>query len=281
MRKSFLWSAVVILFCPLVFAQQALNNDGVAKLIKAGLSDDLIVATINSSPPAFDTTPDGLIALKNAGATEKVVAAVLARASAPAPIAPVSATTTAVAVDENDPMSPHDPGIYLLTIAHDGQKKMVLIERAGSGHQKTANIWGSAFTYGLSKAKVKAEVPGPHAPTRTQDTQPVFYMYFPATGSLGAADTISSPTQFSLLKLEEKKDHRETAVAKVGLGSASAGNDEKRVVKFNAEKVKAYVYKITPAEALDTGEFAFLASTNLSAGTGGSVVIYDFGVDGR
>ena len=49
MRRGF-FVIVFLAFCPLVFAQQSLNNDAVVKLVKAGLSDDLIVATVNASP---------------------------------------------------------------------------------------------------------------------------------------------------------------------------------------------------------------------------------------
>jgi hypothetical protein len=42
MRKTILTVALLVI-CPLLFAQQALNNDSVIKLVKAGLSDDLIV----------------------------------------------------------------------------------------------------------------------------------------------------------------------------------------------------------------------------------------------
>jgi hypothetical protein len=285
MRKTLLL-ITLLLFSPFLFAQQMLDNDAVVKLVNAGLSEELIVSTINASPGHYDTSPDGLIALKNAGASDKVVSAVVARASAPPP-PPVAAPAPAVPavaapVDENDPMSPHDPGIYLMTTAHDGSRKMILIERAGSGRQKTANVWGYAFSYGLSKAKIKAEVPGPHAATRTADATPVFYMYFPPTGNLGAADTISSPTQFSLLKLEQKKDHRETAVGKIGIGSAEAGNDSKNTFKFNTEKIRSYAYKVSPDMGLVAGEYAFIATTGMSTGAGGgSVVVFDFGVDGK
>jgi hypothetical protein len=276
MRKLLL-SLLFVAISSLLTAQQALNNDAIVKLSKAGLSDDVIVSTINSSAGAYDTSADGLIALKSAGVSDKVVAALVTKAAAPTAQPAVAAPA---AMDENDPMAQHDPGIYLLKIDHEGHKKLILIERAGAGHAKTANVWGAAFTYGISKAKVKAEVPGAHASTRTEEPVPVFYMYFPPTGNLGAADTITSPTQFSLLKLEEKSDHRETAIAKVGFASASAGTDEKRVIKFNAEKIRAYAYKVTPSGNLAGGEFAFIAATGMStAGTGGSVAIYDFGVD--
>ena len=83
MRKSFL--ALTLLVCSsLLAAQQALNNDSVIKLVKAGLSDDLIVSTINASPGSYDTSADGLIALKTAGVSDKILAAVVQKASSSA-----------------------------------------------------------------------------------------------------------------------------------------------------------------------------------------------------
>jgi hypothetical protein len=155
-----------------------------------------------------------------------------------------------------------------------------LIDRAGSGHEKTANVWGHAFSYGIAKAKIKAELPGQRATARSNTPKPEFYMYFPPTGNLGAADTISSPSQFSLISLEVKKDHRETAVEKVGFASASAGTDEKRTFKFTSEKIRLYAYKISLDGSLKEGEYAFIAGTSMGGtASSGSVVIFDFGVD--
>ena len=110
--------------------------------------------------------------------------------------------------------------------------------------------------------------------------KPDFYMYFPPTGNLGSADAISSPTQFALLLLETKKDHRETVVAKQGYGRASAGIDEKKTVAFTTDKFRAYAYKVTPNNSLKAGEYAFVAATGMGGtATGAAVVIYDFGVD--
>jgi hypothetical protein len=67
--------------CPLLLAQQILNNDSVIKLAKAGLSEDLIITTINSSPGSYDTSADGLIALKNAGVSDKVVSAIILKST--------------------------------------------------------------------------------------------------------------------------------------------------------------------------------------------------------
>src|SRR5580692_6147264 len=72
MRNAIL-SCALMLLCPALVAQQALDNGSVIKLVKAGLSEDLIVTTINSSPGSYDTSANGLIALKKAGVTNKVI----------------------------------------------------------------------------------------------------------------------------------------------------------------------------------------------------------------
>jgi hypothetical protein len=94
----------VFAFCPLLLAQQAsgnakqgLNNDAVIKLINAGLSDDLIVSTINALPGAYDTSPDGLIALKTARASDKVISAIVLKTSSiSAATSPASAVAPVV-----------------------------------------------------------------------------------------------------------------------------------------------------------------------------------------
>jgi hypothetical protein len=49
MRNSLL-AILLLAICPLLVAQQSLNNEAVIKLVKAGLSEDLIVTTINAAP---------------------------------------------------------------------------------------------------------------------------------------------------------------------------------------------------------------------------------------
>ncbi len=67
----------------LCYAQQALDNASVVKLSKSGLSEDLIVQTINASAGHYDTSADALIALKQAGITDKEVGAMLMKNANP------------------------------------------------------------------------------------------------------------------------------------------------------------------------------------------------------
>ena len=97
-------------------AQQVLNNDAVIKLVKAGLSDDLIVSTIANSPGTYDVSADGMIALKSAGVSDKVVSAIIQKANAPAP-APVAPAPPPV--PPLPPMPPPAPAKVLLTEGSD------------------------------------------------------------------------------------------------------------------------------------------------------------------
>jgi len=73
-------------------AQQTFNNESVIKMFKMGFSEEMIVGQINRSPGTYDTSPAGLTALKNAGVGDKAVAAMVSKATTPAP--PAAPTQT-------------------------------------------------------------------------------------------------------------------------------------------------------------------------------------------
>src|SRR5215510_4731616 len=78
-----------------LFAQETLSNQSVVEMVKAGLSERVIIAKIRTSPTSFDTSTDALIALKKNGVSEKVIEAMMsltaAAAPAPSPSAPAGA----------------------------------------------------------------------------------------------------------------------------------------------------------------------------------------------
>jgi hypothetical protein len=71
---------IAVGFLVLLLGQQTMNNESVVNLMKAGFSEDVIISAINRSQGAFDTSVDGLIALKNAGITNKEISAIMAKA---------------------------------------------------------------------------------------------------------------------------------------------------------------------------------------------------------
>ena len=100
----------ILALAPLCNAQQVMDNSAVIKLSKSGLGEDLIVQTINASPGHYDTSTDALIALKQAGVSDKEVGAMLTKNANPNGPAP-----TAVAVSASGsalPAGVDEIGVY-------------------------------------------------------------------------------------------------------------------------------------------------------------------------
>ena len=57
-----------------------MTNDSVLRMHAAGLSDDLIVQTIQTQPGRYDTDPDTLIALKKVGLSDTILSAMSGKA---------------------------------------------------------------------------------------------------------------------------------------------------------------------------------------------------------
>jgi hypothetical protein len=109
-------ASVLLLAAATLSAQQALNNETIVRMVKAGLSDDVIVATVNVSAGSYDTTPDWLIGLKKAGVSDKVIALLIQKsqpAAAHTPGPTQSAASTSAAVPSPTPVAQPNPRVYL------------------------------------------------------------------------------------------------------------------------------------------------------------------------
>jgi len=285
MRRMLL-SLLLVCAVPLVLAQQTLNNSEVIRMVKAGLADNIVVSTIQSQPGQYDTSTDGLIALKTAGVDDTVIAAIIARASGAAAPAPAAAPAAAPA-DPNDPNAPHEAGIWVFT-----QNKMVELEPSVYSSGKTGGMFATAMTYGIAKTKTKAVLRDAHANTRVSDPAAVFYFYFEKqeAGLSNASSPFggtSTPNEYVLLKFEVKGDTRETTIGKYNAYGASGGVDDKALVDFSYEKLRPGAYKVTPKAPLDPGEYGFMAPGGVvAAGPYAAAAttnnrVFDFGVGGQ
>src|SRR5262245_53358574 len=54
-------------------AQAPMNNQSVIDLVKAKMSNDIVLSAIRGAKPEFDVSANGLIALKNAGVPDAVI----------------------------------------------------------------------------------------------------------------------------------------------------------------------------------------------------------------
>jgi hypothetical protein len=290
MRKFFL-AVVFLAICPLLVAQQTLNNDSVIKLVKAGLSDDLIVSTIAASPGTYDTTAEGIIAFKTAGVSDKIVGAVLMKASGAAPSAGQQLTTggAQAAGNPDDPTADHEAGIYIYSESAPAGSKMTELEPSVYSQGKSGGFLASAMTYGIAKIKMKAVLRGAHANARVSDPQPVFYFYF-ETKSAGLSQSsnaffggTSTPNEYTLLKFDIKGETRETLVGSMNAFGGSGGTDDKAVTSFTYTKLRPGVYKVMLNGALQPGEYGFISASGTAVATpyGGAAAtnsrVFDFG----
>ncbi len=165
MRKSFI-ALVFLAFCSLLTAQQALNNDAVIKLVKAGLSDDLIVSTVNAQAGIYDTSTDGLIALKTAGVSDKVVAAIVVKANAAAAVAaaPIPALAPMPAAAEQTtpglPAGIDEVGVYYKD--RNGAWSELMPEVVNF---KSGGVMKTLLSDGIVKGDLNGHIAGAHGKT--------------------------------------------------------------------------------------------------------------------
>jgi hypothetical protein len=107
-----------------------ITNGRIIEMTKKGLDDDIIIAKIKTGRPKFSLTDNDLIALKQAGVSGKVIAAMLE----------ASVLTSAV-------------------VKIDGNR----VELHTLGEAKTGGRLGHQVTFGVKSVKSKAYLEGQHA----------------------------------------------------------------------------------------------------------------------
>ena len=250
MRKVALFFALLVL-CPLLQAQQTLNNDSVIKLIKAGLTEDLIVSTINGSPGSYDTSADGIIALKTAGASDKVVSAIVMKASGAAPAAAAPAATS-----NGLPAGIDEVGVYYQD--KTGAWVALMPEVVNF---KTGGFLKSLATDGIVKGDINGHIQGPHA--KTTPTLPITFAVYVSEGV--------AITEYQLLRLRESGGNSREFRSVTGGVIHSSGGAARDLVEFESKKIAPRVYQITLKQDAGKGEYGLLppgsvSSSNMASG---------------
>lgn len=66
---------------PLLVLAAPMTNDDVIKMVKGGLGEATVLQAIEGAEPGFDTSPDGLVKLKQGGVSDAVIQRILGRKS--------------------------------------------------------------------------------------------------------------------------------------------------------------------------------------------------------
>ena len=240
MRKA-LCAVLFLVFCPFLVAQQALNNDSIIRMVKAQLSDDVIVATINASPGAYDTSADGLIALKQAGVSNKVIDAIEAKGSS----SPVFEVVPPPPPPALPPLPPgvDNIGAYYKDSGGNWQPlpSEVVIFQSGGVVKHVASA-------GLVKEDLNGLVGGMRS--RLVVTTPVTFILHVPQGR--------TASDYELVRLHVVANNRQFQSVTGGLihESSSSLRDE---IDFTSKEIGPSAYQIVLSNELGEGEFGFLA----------------------
>jgi hypothetical protein len=260
--------------------KETMTNASVIQLARAGLGDAVIVQKIRQSEHNFDTSSAGLAQLKAAKVSDSIIMEMMSPSTPVTGTLPSNTTPSpATSANLGDPMSAHEPGIYLMD-------KNALAEMNPTVFQGTkANFLGAALTYGLKKTKMRAVVRGASANTIASASRPEFYFYFdkslssPGYAMAGfLAFGASSPAEFTMVKMEQKKNSREAILGEFNAYTSSTGARDKDIVEFSFERIRPGVFKVVPKADLASGEYCiYFAGTPAGLGFAGGK-IFDFSV---
>lgn len=145
---------VFFAICPLVLAQQTLNNDSVIKMVKMGFPQEMIINAINRSPGTYDTSSDGLVALKNAGVGSNVVSAMVLKGTARVPSSALAPPT----VTAPPPSPPHTlPAATIPSAAQPAERPRVFITDSSSWEMRGAVGGSSSGFAGVSSGGARPQ----------------------------------------------------------------------------------------------------------------------------
>ena len=228
-------------------------------MVSSGISEDVILAKIRATSTAgngamsFDTSVEGLRALKAANVPDSIVKAMID----PAPAAPTIVSLAAPATLSPN-LPPPEVGVYW----KDGSN-FVLLQGQAISQSKVGGRAANVFTYGIRNVHWDAFLNGPTSINRVRELRPIFYFYVPD----GA-----SASDYVLLRLNKKGDRREFQIGTFGgwLGGTS-GVERDKELPFRAEHIGIRIYRVSLSSDLKPGEYAFFMGTGQQSGTIGQM----------
>ena len=249
---------VLGLACSIAIAQQSLTNDAVTRMAKAGLSDDLIIQTINSQPSNFQTGANDLVALKQAGLSDRVIGAMLSPHLSSAGAIPTAAGSApaGAAVDGVDEI-----GVYYKD--RSGKWVQMLPEIINF---KSGGFLKSVATNGIVKQDQNGHLDGETA--KLQVSKPVEFLIYTPEGT--------APNEYQLLKLRVSKNTREFRSSTGGVFHTSTGAT-RDAVEISPTKVAPRRYTFSLDAAAAPGEYGVLppgAVATANAASGGKLYTF-------
>ncbi len=254
MRKGIV-AICFLLVCPMLLAQTLLDNSSVIKMLKSGLSEDVIISAIDASSANYNTSAEGLIALKKAGASDKLVAAIVVRNAhaatekptvfpAPTPEPPPAAAPVPITarVAPAIPLAVDSVGMYYKDVHGSWQEVNTEVVNF-----KTGGVLKHLASVGVVKEDLNGLIGG--RKSRLDLVGPATFILYVPEGR--------SPGEYQLLRLHETKEGREFRSLTGGVVHVSGGAI-RDTVDFTSKKLGPRVYQIVLPAGIGKGEYGFL-----------------------
>ncbi|MBA3972960.1 MAG: hypothetical protein C0504_01930 [Candidatus Solibacter sp.] len=213
-----------------MMAQEPLNNEGVIKLVKAGMTEELIISVIKQQPGVYTMGAAELVVLKEASVSEKIIAEMLNKASSQV------AGLAGVAVSGAKAVT--DAGLFY----RKGNEYFELLSE--NVEWKSKGAVKNIASAGIVKKNIAGTVTGPSS--RNFLTNPMEIVLSPGQGI-----TINS---FFLLPLKPKDGVREFTVGPVNKQSGVA----RGAIPFGVEKMGENSFRMVLQTPLGPGEYGIL-----------------------
>lgn len=256
-----------------------MNNADLIKLIKSGIGEPLILQSIDGSEPKFDTSANGLIQLKRAGASDAIMQRVMQREIAPVARAAKQPSPAAASASTPDGQCKIRASYNHIGIEDGGRFVDVGYQEASeesSVHTGSAIL--SVVTLGLTpvSGKTYAVLEGAHSDVRVKARRPAIVDLDAELGSK-PGDSIRlvklnvSDTNRSIPVTEASESlitsHEKTAFPSEMVMPLTFEPIEKACL-LDGRKVSEY--RAVPIQPLEPGEYAIAY---------GNALYYPFGVE--
>jgi len=242
---------LIIALAFLASAQETLTNDSIAKMVRAGLGEGLILSMIQNQPGKYSLTTDDLVTLKQQGVSEKLLAAMVSKGS-PSNRASPPVGAVVIPADTDIPAS-IEIGVYYKKA---GRWEEMLPDVV---NWKTGGVMKHIASAGIVKGDVNGHVPGAHS--RNSAMSPLEVLIYAPEGV--------AITEYELLHLHEEKDSREFRTVTGGVMHVSGGAT-RDIVPFEGKKTANRIFKVELPN-LGAGEYGFLPPGALSSANSASM----------
>ncbi len=216
-------------------AEKVLDNAAVIRMAKAELGDAVMTQAIRTQPVRFQTGADDLVQLKQAGVSQTVISAMLARVSGMAQHPdPVTVTPLSAEVD--------DPGVYYKNA--EGKWEPVSAELVKF---REGGALKSVLTNNVVKKDRNGVVSGPRASLVV------------ATGTemMIVAPKLADAVEYIVLRFRTHPDRREFRVETGNVFHKETGSDRDQL-EITIRKVSSGIFAFTVPHDLVKGEFGVL-----------------------